>query len=812
MSAKAWEGIAEIGSAIAVFAVAPYLGPAALAFVTSTAGSTLIAGIGVMGVGQEISAIADAIKGGPSTGVMTKQAAQPRRVIYGVQRVSPTLVFLSTTGSKDRLNQIACWCSHPIDNLIALYLDGKQVHFAANGFNGTDGTWGQGDGNTYTSEAGNQYSFGSGVYAEHRFGDVSNTRRDKSGVAGPAWMSSLTGNDSHWTNTCQLNGIAYTYLKLDYDADAFPSGQPQVKATISGKNDILDPRTGTKGFTSNAALCIADFLCNKDWGMRVSWSELDLDELIASANVCDEQIALVNGGSEPRYSINGSFTTDTSPSDTLSSMLQACDGRVAYVGGKYRIIVGYDRGVSVAFDESDFSGSLSFSPLRSERGRFNSVMGTFICPRYPYVTAGNYYNQDRPVQGTFDGAWQPTNAPQFDLSAARGYPVYPLVDEDGNAILDDTGAQESGDVYMAADNGQRLYAEVKQQFVTSVSQWQRLAKIKLMRHRQEMTATLPLRLSGLKVCAGDYVLVSFADQGWIDKEFEVTDFSFVSKEENGILKLETELKVTETDPVALYAWDASDELALNAVDYVTGYDAQQITAPTSLTLTSTGVTTSDGIFQPRILVAWAMPDDGMIVAYRVEISFAGANVFNVAATVNASESSVPIGGVTQGQAYDVRVCSMRQNGVESVWLTGTITVGSAQSVIATLALSPNAPSNVYNTATIDSIVEGSAATVRVYGPGGDGSAWTYYAGSSSASKPSAHITGLLEATAYYICFNVSTSTFVATQSYAATLNDSYLYIGELTTASAGTTTTGGTTTGGSTGTKGGGGRTAPSLE
>ena len=789
MAKAVWEGALEIAGAAAIFAVAPMLGPAALAFVTSTAGSTLIAGIGVMGIGQEISAIADAFKAGPSTGVMTRQAAQPRRVIYGLQRVSPTLVFQSTTGSAKRLNEIACWCSHSIENIVALYMDGKEFHAAHNGVNGSDGTWGQGDGQTYTSEAGNQYTFGSGVYVEHRFGYAQQTVRDKSGSSAPLYMTSLQGNDAHWNSTCQLNGVAYSYVKLDYDTKAFPSGMPQLKATIAGKNDILDPRTGTRGYTNNAALVIADFLCNQDWGLRAKWSEIDFDELIASANVCDEQVQLLNGSSEPRYTINGTFTCDSIPGETLSAMLMACDGRVSYISGKYKVVVGYDRGASVAFDEGDFSDLISFSPYRSERGRFNSVQGTFICPRYPYVASGNYYNQDRWEQGTFDGAWQPTNAPQFDLSAARGYTQYPLTDEDGNTILDATGNQEMGDKYMAADNGQRLYIELKQQFVTSVSQWQRLAKIKLMRHRQELTATLPVRLTGLKVCAGDNILVTSKEQGWINKEFEVNDWSLVSKESDGAIKLETELKVTETDPALIYAWDTSDELALNSTDYVSMLDGGQITAPSSLVLTSTaatGVTTSDGLFQPRILAQWTAAPDGMVTAYRVEVAAANSSVWNTAATVSSQEVQAYIAGVVQNSAYQVRVCSLRQNGAASDWIIGGVTVSSTQSSINSGALSPSVSgqANVF----IDSVIEKGATTTRVYGPpqGSDGTAWTYSIGGNSTTVPAVHFTGQTGGVTQYLAYNVSTQSYVVTNSYSdpALQGDQLLFLGYLKLATA----------------------------
>ena len=83
------------------------------------------------------------------------------------------------------------------------------------------------------------------------------------------------------------------------------SSIPGPKAAIHGKCDIYDPRLGTQFegdgvtpnpathiWTDNAALIIADFLCNSDFGVGCDWSEIDIDQLIVAANICDEQVEL----------------------------------------------------------------------------------------------------------------------------------------------------------------------------------------------------------------------------------------------------------------------------------------------------------------------------------------------------------------------------------------------------------------------------------------------------------------------------------------------------------------------------------------
>ena len=46
-----------------------------------------------------------------------------------------------------------------------------------------------------------------------------------------------------WTPAHTGAGVAYIAVRLDYDADAFPSGLPTLTAQVKGKR-VYDPRTG----------------------------------------------------------------------------------------------------------------------------------------------------------------------------------------------------------------------------------------------------------------------------------------------------------------------------------------------------------------------------------------------------------------------------------------------------------------------------------------------------------------------------------------------------------------------------------------
>ena len=59
-----------------------------------------------------------------------------------------------------------------------------------------------------------------------------------------------------------LRGIAYMYVRLKFDADAFPNGIPVITATVKGKK-LYDPRTSTTVWSDNPALCLRDYLTSK---------------------------------------------------------------------------------------------------------------------------------------------------------------------------------------------------------------------------------------------------------------------------------------------------------------------------------------------------------------------------------------------------------------------------------------------------------------------------------------------------------------------------------------------------------------------
>ena len=140
-----------------------------------------------------------------------------------------------------------------------------------------------------------------------------------------------------WSSNCSLVGRTAVFIRLNYDDNIFANGVPEISFLVHGKNDIYDPRTSTHGYTENPALIIADYMTNADYGYRCQYgTEINVNDLITDANVCDEPVALAAGGTEPRYTCNGSFHLAMLRGEILQHLLSSCGGRLTHSAGRFR--------------------------------------------------------------------------------------------------------------------------------------------------------------------------------------------------------------------------------------------------------------------------------------------------------------------------------------------------------------------------------------------------------------------------------------------------------------------------------------------
>ncbi len=784
---KAIEGAAMLGGAVAM-GVAAFLDPA---LVASPLFDKIWVALVLGGISLEAGAIAGALTTNRGTNITTRQAAAFRQIIYGIQRVGGVVVYQSTTGGNyDQYNYVIVLAGHGCAAIENLYLDGRQVFWEQGSFANTTRNGvnfgGSAGGGTKNGPSGAHYNFDTLVFCEARYGDQ---------VAGDV-MTSLNANDPTWAPSASgspyLGGCTYVYVKIEYDTAMFPS-PPEMRFTVHGKNNIYDPRTGTTGYTSNWALCVADVLTDTVFGLGDVGS-VNTEQLIAAANVCDEEVALAAGGTELRYAMHWHYDTATAPGDALQTMMTAAAGRLSRIGGEWYLWPAYWQGPSFSFDASALTGPVEWMPNRSFRDLCNVITGTYIAPNYPYNDAGNLYDANGWYYGTLENnfpfAFQPTNYPEYALDTLHGYAT---------------------DEYLAEDGGVRLPREIAQQCVLSVAQAQRVAKIYLLRNRQQGSGTLKMHLTAYQMQPVDVMLLSFPANGWAGKMLEITSTGLRFEEQEEAVAVLTEFGVQETAP-SVYEWSTTEELTVYDVPASPLQAPYTPAPPTNLSVISSAATAlvgTDGIVRPRAEITWDTPMDVLVTA--LEIQYQTANPtgpWMEAGYTGAAANLVYVGNVVSGVSYNFQMRSLRPNGAASAWVgVGPEVISATTTSIVSTALNPNSPYNIGNNATVDSIAQNGQATVRIYGPGGLTASYTRFVGSAQITMLAAQITGAAFTTQYFVVYDAVGLDYLLITDFNQTLSDNYVFIGTLTTCAStytGTGTTGGGSTGGGSGNPGGG--------
>jgi len=285
---------------------------------------------------------------------MVRSPISARNVVYGRCRVSGTVVYMSTTGSKNEyLHIIVALAGHEIQEIEEVYFNDELVPLVSNTPTG----------------------FYNGVARVNKHLGETTQTADSDLITDTA---SLT--DGKWTSDHKLSGIAYLYVRLTWDTEKFPSGIPNISAVVKGKK-VYDPRTTTTVYSANPALCLRDYLTDSALGMGLSSAEVDDTAITAAANICEEQVQILPLSPttyENRYDCNGVIATSAAPDENIGKLLSAMGGLIAYSGGKVVPYAGGYRIPTVTLTEKHFVGPLNVQTRTSARDRVNSVKGVYV--------------------------------------------------------------------------------------------------------------------------------------------------------------------------------------------------------------------------------------------------------------------------------------------------------------------------------------------------------------------------------------------------------------------------------------------------
>ncbi|MEQ9519616.1 MAG: hypothetical protein RLN89_09270 [Parvibaculum sp.] len=367
--------------------------------------------------------------------------------------------------------------------------------------------------------------------------------------ADPDLLAAFPDLDENFRGRC----VPYLYCALRRNQEVFPQGLLNFSAEVKGAV-MLDPREpshaigspSTWSWSDNAELAIIHYMRGfpflnangemiRPYGLALPDDRFgDWSEVAAEANICDEPVPLAAGGTEKRYTLNGSVSSESAPRNELPRLMSAMAGRLVHQPRRWVVRAGAARPVSFEWSRADLRGEgLVVQPSRSLGQLATEIQGR-------YVDGVTYREGTYPI----------VRAPEFETKIYG--PVRRVID------------------FPYTNSGPRC---------------QRLAKIALLQTQKQKSVRARLSYAQLLTTNGDWgtwddPLHGFSAQ--LMNVANVTLGTYASDEvADGVaLGLEFEMEESGTD---VYAWNAVEEEGLVHVGQVGSLpDPLNVPAPVSL--------------------------------------------------------------------------------------------------------------------------------------------------------------------------------------------------------------------------------------
>ena len=541
---------------------------------------------------------------GSSRGLLVnaREATAPQEIVYGEIRKGGTVTFIESTGDTNQyLHQVIVLAGHEVNDIGDIYINENQYEVNGSGWV-TDQRY---DEETEAYVTDNKWGYDSGS-------STSKIRIKKHTGADNQTADSDLVSETSVTSDFKGEGIAYIYVRMEYDQDVFAEGVPLFTAKVQGKK-VYDPRTSTTSYSANAALCIRDYLVST-YGLDNSGDVNDA-YFQTAANTCDESVTLAGSGTESRYEINGIISLDRSPSDILGDMMTACAGTLFWGQGEWHLKVGEYTSSIKTFTLDDLRGPINLDTKHSRRDNFNIVRGTFNDADQGYIRAD-----------------------------------YPEI-RSSTFITNDGGVENALDLALP--------------LTTSAATAQRLAKMTLFRAREEMTFTADFGLEAFEVECGDIIALTIDRYGWSAKEFEVVGWKFRNDGDAGDLRVALTLRETSA---AAFSWSA-EESDITGNDSTLTNPAANLSV-SNVTVTDKGNIQEDGTFVGQALVSWTAATNKFLEHYEVQWKDVDETVYQ-RTQISADNTSVTIGPLETGTQYNVRVRGMTVSGIRGSFVAAS---------------------------------------------------------------------------------------------------------------------------------------------
>lgn len=374
---------------LAIIVSAGLLIPVAIGIGGLTLGYALVA-VQILGVSTIINAFVPEVEGGAGSRLLAENLSifsSPtvvRGVVFGRSGIAGQILFrenIKNTGdTPDELLIILGLAGYPVTSLEKFWLNGELV------FDG-DSTTGPG-------------AITTGKFANELVVDF------RTGEETSAAFSGIAALSTGWNaKTRILRGIPSLGIRLKItkkvDGKFQPLAQikgsklydPRLDSTIpggSGAHRFADPTTWAFSVNPKLAELLylrgADVASTRIFGMGKAVAAIDLENFASEANICEEQINVVGGGTIDRYTCNGLLIPGANHKLNLQRLLSASAGTMDASGGVYRTFAGSWRASSMTLTETDIDGAPTEMQLQIDQSKeVNVIEGSFAEPTEMWV-------------------------------------------------------------------------------------------------------------------------------------------------------------------------------------------------------------------------------------------------------------------------------------------------------------------------------------------------------------------------------------------------------------------------------------------
>lgn len=557
-----------------------------------------------------------------------RDAAAPREIVYGEVRKGGVITHLESTDDNRYLHMFVALAGHEIESVEGIYINDEDQ--TAN-WSRSSGLINGGSGTNWNNKVRVFAHLGAQTSATDTFEDSTKTLANTYHTE-----TELSDINSNFIG----KGVAYLYIRHDYDKDVYADGIPEVSVVVRGKK--VQNTSGvaqTYPNSANAALVIRDYLIN-EYGVGDDSTNIDATSFATAQTVCNTSSG---SGDANKFEVNGVLSTGNSRIDNLETLTAACGGALFWGSGEWKLKAAAFTSSVKTLTMADLRGNVQIDTKHSVRDNFNAVQGTFF---------------DK------DQDWVEVDYPEIAPSE-----------------------------YLTEDNNEKNVLDLPFQVVTNSAQAQRLAKLTLNRHREQITFIANFGLEAFDLEVGD--VIKFNDYNAEDgtyrygfysatpanqKTFEVIGWKFAPIDEDNDLQITLTLRETSS---TAFDWDAEEETIVgnntNLPKPFVGVAVSNLTVSDG-----GGEVQGDGSVVNSLVASWNAPDSAFINYY--EIRWGQTSSAN-RTTFTTTDTSIVLSPVVDGVEYTVEVRAVTSNGFRGAFVSNTATAGGDTTA-------PNAPTSL----------------------------------------------------------------------------------------------------------------------